>query len=115
MNSPDISTTNFIVAVVQAQAAIIAGDALNDVTTTIFQLPCTGGFLGLKNKKLIIPSNNLRWNTLIQTLKQTCKQRIEYTVISIDGMMTSTGLFLARVTAGEARVLSLKVEHHEEF
>lgn len=114
MDIPDTSSTILLIAIVQAQDAVNASDDLKHIHTAAFQLPSMGGFLGLRNTTLLIQSTSLIWHTVIQVLKQTCKQRIEYTAVLVDATMMANGPFLAPVAVGGATIFSIEVEHFEE-
>jgi uncharacterized protein YaaQ len=110
-NSPD----KLLFAIVQSQDADSACDALTNIDTITFQLPSTGAFLGLQNKTLLIHSAKMTWKTIVQALRKTCKQRIEYLPINIDGMMTSTGSFSNPVAIGGATIFAIDIERFEEM
>lgn len=114
MDPSNNPSTNLLIAIVQAQDAEDANTALNRNNATNFQLPSVGGFLGIRNATLLIQSTGLLWNSVIQILKQTCKQRIEYRSIYTEGTMMAAGPFLAPVAVGGATVFSIEVERYEE-
>jgi len=115
MNSPTSSVNSLLIAIIQSQDTDNACNALTNIKTNPIQLPSTGAFLGLKNTTLLLHSIKPIYNAIIQTLKLTCKQRIEYMPINVDGMMTPTGSFSTPIAVGGATIFSVDVEHFEEI
>ena len=76
MESSDKS--NLLLAIVQAQDADIAEQALKSVNVDSYQMPSVGGFLGRKNITLIIDSPIGKNDEIIGVLKNSCSQRIEF-------------------------------------
>ena len=114
MNSPDYSTSNLIIAIVQSQDAESACHELTNINTLAYQLPSIGGFLGKKNTTMLMRSTNHDLNKIIQTLKLACKQRIEFLPVNTGGVMTAVGSFTTAVTVGGAIIFSIEVDHFEE-
>jgi len=115
MKSPASSVNSLLVTIVQSQDADNACNALINIKTNTIQLPSTGAFLGLKNTTLLMRSTKLIYDAIIQTLKLTCKQRIEYLPINVVGMMTPTVSFSTPIAVGGATIFSIDVEQFEEI
>ncbi|MHC1739962.1 MAG: cyclic-di-AMP receptor [Anaerolineaceae bacterium] len=109
--SPD----KLVLAIIQSQDSNDACQSLGNINISSFQLPSSGGFLGLQNTTLLMRATSLLWKTIIQTLKLTCKQRVEYKPINTSEMMSLAGLSAIQVTVGGATIFSIDVEHYEEL
>ena len=101
-------------AVVQAQDADIAQDAIRSMDIFVTRLPSQGAFLGRRNATLLIESSKEKQPAILQALKDNCRQRIEYISVPLESaplpMPSPTP-----VTVGGATVFSLDVEFFEEF
>lgn len=82
MESTDKS--NIFIAIVQSQDADIAEHALKKVGIDSYQLPSVGGFLGRKNITLIIESQPDKNEEIIEILKNSCSQRIEFIAVPME-------------------------------
>ncbi len=76
--------SNLLFAIVQAQDADIAEQALKSMGIDSYQLPSVGGFLGRKNITLIIDSPFGKNDEIITVLKNSCSQRIEFIAVPIE-------------------------------
>ena len=76
--------SNLLFAIVQAQDADIAQHALKSISIDSYQMPSVGGFLGRKNVTLIIDCPEERHAEVIDILKNSCCQRIEFINIPIE-------------------------------
>ncbi len=101
-------------AVVQAQDADIAGDALRDLKVFVTRLPSQGAFLGRRNATLLIAGAKSKLPDILNCLKENCRQRIEYISVPLESaplpMPSPTP-----VTVGGATVFSLDIEYFEEL
>lgn len=101
-------------AVVQAQDADIAQDAIRGMNVFVTRLPSQGAFLGRRNATLLISSQKKLMPEILQTLKENCRQRIEYISVPLESaplpMPSPTP-----ITVGGATVFSLDIEHFEEL
>jgi uncharacterized protein YaaQ len=100
------------IAIVQAQDAEIAENILAEQGFIINRLPSTGGFLGRRNATLLIGSTPDQEEKLFKTLKENCRQRVEYIAVPLESaplpLPTPTP-----VTIGGATVFSFDVEYFE--
>jgi uncharacterized protein YaaQ len=101
-------------AVVQAQDADIAEDALHTLKVFVTRLPSQGAFLGRRNATLLIGSTKDKLTEIMQALKENCRQRIEYISVPLESaplpMPSPTP-----ITVGGATVFSLDIEYFEEL
>jgi uncharacterized protein YaaQ len=101
-------------AVVQAQDADIAEDALRAMKVFVTRLPSQGAFLGRRNATLLIGSSKEKLPEILQALKDNCRQRIEYISVPLESaplpMPSPTP-----ITVGGATVFSLDIEYFEEI
>lgn len=110
------STQNriLLLAVVQAQDAEIAKDALAEMGLTVDRLPSVGGFLGRRNATLVIGMRAEQQDSVIQALNRSCRQRVEFIAVPLESaplpMPTPTP-----ITVGGATIFTLDIDHFEEF
>lgn len=101
-------------AVVQSQDADIAQDAIRDMGFFVTRLPSQGAFLGRRNATLLICSPKNKLPEILQSLKENCRQRIEYISVPLESaplpMPSPTP-----ITVGGATVFSLDIEYFEEL
>jgi uncharacterized protein YaaQ len=103
-----------LMAVVQAQDAETAEEALIKMGLSITRLPSAGGFLGRRNATLLIGLPADQQDVAIESLNKTCRQRVEYIAVPLE----SAPLPLPAptpITIGGATIFSLEVDHYEEF
>ncbi len=103
-----------LMAVIQAQDAEVAVNALARLGFTVVRLPSVGGFLGRRNATLLIGLPEDRREAAIESLNKNCRQRIEYIAVPLE----SAPLPLPAptpITIGGATIFSLEVDHYEEF
>lgn len=117
MSEPNPGPTEnqvLMMAVVQAQDAELAKEALNDLDVTVDRLPSVGGFLGRRNATLMISMRENQREMVIEALHQSCRQRIEFIAVPLESaplpLPTPTP-----ITVGGATVFTLDVEHYEEI
>ena len=70
--------SNLFLAIVQAQDADIAAQALKTIDIDSYQMPSVGGFLGRKNITLVIHSPSGKNDEIIEILKNACSKRVEF-------------------------------------
>ena len=103
-----------VMAVVQAQDAEIAKEAMAKLGLTVERLPSVGGFLGRRNATLMIGMQEEQRDTALEALNRSCRQRIEFIAVPLESaplpLPTPTP-----ITVGGATVFSLEVEHYEEL
>ncbi len=117
MSEPKTGSTQqriLMMAVVQAQDAEVAKDTLARLGLTIERLPSVGGFLGRRNATLLIGMREDQREAVIDTLNQSCRQRIEFIAVPLESaplpLPTPTP-----ITVGGATIFSMEVERYEEL
>lgn len=108
--TPDI----LLIAVIQSQDVDHAESALEKLNINITRLASTGGFLGRRNATLFLGLPTDLESNVLQTLKKTCRQRIEYIAVPLE----SAPLPLPAptpISIGGANIFALEVEHFEEI
>jgi uncharacterized protein YaaQ len=115
MNDPDAGhKTILLTAVVQAQDAEAADNALTKLGFSVTRLPSTGGFLGRRNSTLLIGLPADKKLLAVEALNKNCRQRIEYIAVPLE----SAPLPLPAptpITIGGATIFVMEVERFEEF
>lgn len=115
MSEPKQGPTQILMmAVVQAQDAEIAKDALAKLNLTVERLPSVGGFLGRRNATLLIGMRENQRDMVLDALHKSCRQRVEFIAVPLESaplpLPTPTP-----ITVGGATVFSMEVEHYEEL
>jgi uncharacterized protein YaaQ len=108
------SDSRMLIAVVQAQDADVATQALHELKITVTRLPSVGGFLGRRNITLMIGLPKDKEAAAMDALQKNCRQRVEYIAVPLE----SAPLPLPAptpITIGGATVFAVEVEHYEEF
>lgn len=102
-----------LLAVVQAQDAESAENALVKKGFSVTRLPSVGGFLGRRNATLLIVSPANRFQIAHDILHENCHQRVEFVAVPLESaplpLPTPTP-----ITIGGATIFSLEVDHYEE-
>jgi uncharacterized protein YaaQ len=114
MESQIKSTDILLMAVIQSQDVDHAENALEKLNINITRLASTGGFLGRRNATLFLGLLTEQESVVLQTLKKTCRQRVEYIAVPLE----SAPLPLPAptpITIGGANIFALDVEHFEEI
>ena len=101
--------SNLMMAIVQAQDADIAQHALKSIKVDSYQLPSVGGFLGRKNVTLIIDSPKGHNEEIIDILKNSCSQRVEFVAVPIESAQQAIPT-PTQIVVGGAAVFSLTAE-----
>lgn len=112
---PDSTEARILMfAVIQAQDADMARDALSRMNVSIERLPSVGGFLGRRNATLLIGLAESQKEMVIDALNQSCRQRVEFIAVPLESaplpLPTPTP-----ITVGGATIFSLDVDRYEEF
>jgi uncharacterized protein YaaQ len=105
---------SLVLAVVQEQdqdAAVRAVEALN---ASVVYLSSSGGFLGRRNATLLVGLPEGREQLVLDTLHETCRQRVEYMTLPLEGSPMPMPAPVP-VTVGGATVFVLPVEYFEEI
>jgi uncharacterized protein YaaQ len=107
---PDIC----MIVVIQSQDAENAETGLENLGFTVTRLPSYGGFLGRRNATLMIPLAESQRQIVLDSLKASCRQRIEYIAVPLESaplpLPTPTP-----ITIGGATIFTLQVDHYEEL
>jgi uncharacterized protein YaaQ len=103
-----------IMAVVQEQDTESATSVAEALGAPVVYLASTGGFLGRRNATLLIGLPEGLEASLIESLHKTCRQRVEYLTMPVEGapMPLPTPV---PVTIGGATIFALSVEYFEEI
>jgi uncharacterized protein YaaQ len=109
-----LSINRLVIAVIQEQDVELAEIELKRQGFRINRLPSAGGFLGQRNASLLIGLNQSLEEKMLQIIRETCKSRIEYVTLPVEGsplpMPSPTP-----ITVGGATLFSFDVERFEEF
>ena len=114
MNSQTKTPDTLLMVVIQSQDVDHAESALEKLNITITRLASTGGFLGRRNATLFLGLPIEKEEVILQTLKKTCRQRVEYIAVPLE----SAPLPLPAptpITIGGANIFALDVEYFEEI
>lgn len=103
-----------IMAVVQEQDIDRATGAAESLGAPVVYLASTGGFLGRRNATLLIGLPEGLESNLVETLQQTCCQRVEYMTMPVEGAPMPLPAPIP-VTVGGATIFALPVERFEEI
>jgi uncharacterized protein YaaQ len=103
-----------IMAVVQEQDIEQATSVAESLGAPVVYLTSTGGFLGRRNATLLIGLPEGLESDLVESLHNTCRQRVEYLTMPVEGapMPLPTPV---PVTVGGATIFALPVDHFEEI
>ena len=114
MMNPLAPINLLIMAVVQEQDIDQATSIAESLGAPVVYLTSTGGFLGRRNATLLIGLPEGMETSLIESLHKTCRQRVEYLTMPVEGapMPLPTPV---PVTVGGATIFALPVEHFEEL
>jgi uncharacterized protein YaaQ len=110
-NSP---VRHLFTAVVHEQDADVAIHALHKMEIPVIHLASSGGFLGQRNSTLLIGLPDGMEENILVTLKDSCRQRVEYVAIPLEGSPLPLPSPVP-VTVGGATIFVLPVERFEEF
>lgn len=105
---------SLILAVVQEQDQDVAVRALDQLGASVVYLSSAGGFLGRRNATLLIGLPEGREQNVLDSLQETCRQRVEYMTLPLEGSPMPLPAPVP-VTVGGATVFVLPVEHFEEI
>ena len=103
-----------VVAVIQVQDTQPATNALEQVGLRVTQLSSTGAFLGRRNVTLMVGIPEGLHTAVLDAIRQTCHQRVEYVSTPLEGAPMPIPLSTP-ITVGGASVWTLDVERYEEF
>ena len=103
-----------IMAVVQEQDLDAAMRALKPLDASVVYFASAGGFLGRRNATLLIGLPEGQEQSVLDTLQDVCRQRIEYMTLPLEGSPVPMPAPVP-VTVGGATVFALPVERFEEI
>ena len=102
-----------MMAIVQAQDASNAEEALCREGFSVTRLPSVGGFLGQRNCTLLVGLPHAEVNKAMDAMRTVCRERTEYIAVPLESaplpMPTPTP-----VTVGGAIIFTFQVEQFEE-
>ena len=104
----------FVGAVVQVQDLQLATRALEQLGLRVTHLPSTGAFLGRRNVTLITGIPEGMQTAVLDAIRETCHQRLEYVSTPLEGAPMPIPLSTP-ITVGGATVWTVEVERYEEF
>jgi len=110
----DSSIKLLMLAVVQEQDLYGATRALEQMHLPVVFLASAGGFLGRRSATLLIGLREGREGEAIKILEESCRQRIEYLTLPLEGSPLPMPAPIP-VTVGGATVFTLPVERFEEI
>ena len=110
----DASIRLLMLAIVQEQDLDTATRALSKLNLPVVFLSSAGGFLGRRNATVLIGLQQGKEVEAIQVLEDSCKQRIEYLTLPLEGSPLPMPTPVP-VTVGGATVFALPVERFEEI
>lgn len=103
-----------LIAVIQAQDSENAQNSLKTTGAVVDELSSIGGFLGRRNTTLFIGTTDEKVAQVLEVLRETCRQRIEYIAVPLESaplpLPTPTP-----ISIGGATIFTLEVEHYEEI
>jgi uncharacterized protein YaaQ len=105
---------SLMIVIVQEQDVDLATRALGVMNVPVFHLSSTGGFLGRRNATLLVGLPDDRQEEVRVALQKSCRQRIEYLAIPLEGSPLPLPSPVP-VTVGGATVFTIPVERFEEF
>ncbi|HQV93608.1 MAG TPA: cyclic-di-AMP receptor [Anaerolineales bacterium] len=105
---------HLMLAVVQEQDHESATQALEKLDVPITFFASAGGFLGRRNATLLIGLREGREEEAIKALEESCRQRIEYLTLPLEGSPLPMPAPVP-VTVGGATIFALPVERFEEI
>ncbi len=114
MTEKTIPINAIMTAVIQEQDLDLAMKALNQLQIPLLHFSSTGGFLGRRNATLIIGLSDGMVEQIVNVLKESCRQRIEYLTLPLEGspMPMPTPV---PVTVGGATIFTIPIERFEQI
>ncbi|MFZ5910118.1 MAG: cyclic-di-AMP receptor [Chloroflexota bacterium] len=101
-------------AVVQEADVDQSIHAIEVLGAPVVHLASSGGFLGRRNVTLLIGLPEGMEGRLVEELRRTCRQRVEYMTMSVEGAPLPLPAPIP-VTVGGATIFALPVERFEEI
>jgi CPA1 family monovalent cation:H+ antiporter len=103
-----------LTAIIQLQDVEEATNALETLDVAVTRFPSVGGFLGRTNVTLLIGLPAGLESRVIDTLKQSCRRRVEFLASPIEGSPVPMGKPI-EINVGGATIFAFDVERYEEF
>jgi uncharacterized protein YaaQ len=103
-----------IMVIIQVQDVDNAVNAINEIGHPVTVLSSSGGFLGGRNVTLLVGLMAGQEEVVFQSLRQTCRQRVEYMTTSLEGAPFHMP-FSTPIPVGGATAFILPVERCEVF
>lgn len=103
-----------IMVIIQIQDVENAVAGINSIGHPVTVLSSSGGFLGGRNVTLLIGLLAGQEEAVFQSLRQTCRQRVEYMTTSLEGTPFHMP-FSTPIQVGGATAFILPVERCEVF
>ena len=104
-----VQESNLLIAIVQSQDADVALHALKNIGVDSYLLPSVGAFLGRKNVTLIVDTPEGRNEEILDILKRSCCQRIEFLPVPIENAQQAIPT-PTQIAVGGAAVFGLSAE-----
>ena len=114
MNSEIINPEVLLMAVIQSQDIDHAENALEKMNIHITRLASTGGFLGRRNATLFLGLPTDKEQDILNTLKKTCRQRVEYIAVPLESALLPLPA-PTPITIGGANIFAMDVDYFEEI
>lgn len=105
---------SLVLAVIQEHDLDAARRAVEGLGAPVFYLTSSGGFLERRNATLLIGLPPGLIAGVIETLRQVCRERVEYLTVPLEGSPLPLPAPLP-VTVGGAAVFIVPIERFEEF
>lgn len=109
-----MTETLAMLAIIQEQDLDETLRVLRESNLPVSYLSTSGGFLGRRNATLLLHLRPPQVEAALQALRQTCRQRVEYMTLPLEGAPFPVPTSLP-VTVGGATVFTLPVEYFEEL
>lgn len=110
----DLINDDILIAIIQSQDVDSTEDSLREIGIDFYRLPSVGGFLGRRNATIIIKTPPDRQDSIIEILKKTCRQRIEYIAVPLESASLTLPTPIP-INVGGAIVFGIEVDHYEEL
>jgi len=110
----DLINDDILITIIQSQDVDSAEDSLREIGIDFYRLPSVGGFLGRRNATIIIKTPPDRQDSIIEILKKTCRQRIEYIAVPLESASLTLPTPIP-INVGGAIVFGIEVDHYEEL
>lgn len=103
-----------MIIVIQEQDFEKANRSITDLGFSVTRLASAGGFLGRRNVTLLIGFTAGREESIVETLNESCRSRVEYIATPLEG----TALHLPTpmpVPVGGATIFTFEIDDYKEL